>query len=216
MKRAAALCAFLVLALGAQAAWSLEELEIDAAMVWIGNADPDSAPSPLLPSLGLNFTVLKRRLWGLDTGFLLTGTYYEYAGARAIPSELEHRDFAVPLILADARAGLHLRAGEKVELGLTGGLLLALRIPIPLFPDASADFSSALGYLLARSIYPETELFVRFPVLPAFDFRLSARAAWPWFHFWDGEPYPWWDQLIVSGMLGVVYKLPAKASQTKS
>ena len=170
MNRAAALCAFLalVLALGAPAAWSLEELEIDAALVWIGNADPDSAPSPLLPSLGLNFTLLKRRLWGLETGFLLTGTYYEYAGARAIPAELEQRDFAVPLILADARTGLHLRVGEKVQLGLTGGLLLALRIPIPLFPDASANFGSALGYLLARSIYPETEFSVRFPVLPAF------------------------------------------------
>ena len=77
-------------------------------------------------------------------------------------------------------------------------------------PDASADFGQSLIYLLARAAYPETELSVRFPLLPAFDLDFAVRAGWPWFHLWDGEPYAFWDQLIVSGVLGVVYKLPAK------
>jgi hypothetical protein len=206
----------LALSIAVPAARALETLEIDAAMIWIENADPDSAISPLLPGLGLSLPLLERRLWGLDVGFLLTGTYYEYAGGRAIPAELEQRDFAVPIILADARAGLHLPLGTKVKLGLTGGLLLALRIPIPLAQDAAADFGSALTYLLMRSLYPEAELFVQFPVLPSFDFRVAVRSAWPWFHLWDGEPYGFWDQLIVSGVLGVIYRLPAKTDQTKS
>jgi hypothetical protein len=151
----------------------------------------------------------------------VTGLYYEYAGGRAIPAELEHRGYAVPAVLGDARWSLFVPLGQKVRLGFSAGLLLFLRVPIPLFPDASADFGQSLIYLLARAAYPETELSVRFPLLPAFDLNFSVRAGWPWFHLWDGEPYAFWDQLIVSGVLGVVYKLPARtrtpaADQTKS
>jgi hypothetical protein len=212
MKKSAALAGLLALlwVCAAPVAWPLDTLELDGAMLWIGNADPDSAPSPLLPALGMNFPLASRRLWALDTGFLVSGAYYEYTGGRAIPAELEQRDFGVPLILGDARLGLYVPLGKRVRLGLAAGLLLFLRVPIPLFRDASASFGSALGYLLARAFYPETELSVRFPILPAFDLDVKVRAGWPWFHLWDGEPYAFWDQLLVTGMLGVVYKLPAK------
>jgi len=179
-------------------------------MIWIGNADPDSAPSPLLPALGMNFPLVERRFFALETGMLLTGTYYEYARGRAIPAELEQRDFVVPLILGDLRAGLHLPMGSKVRLGLTAGLLLALRLPIPLGQDAAENFGSTLTYLLMRAAYPEAEVFVQFPVLPSFDFRVGVRSAWPWFHLWDGEPFAFWDQLLVSGVLGVIWRLPEK------
>jgi hypothetical protein len=128
---------------------------------------------------------------------------------------MEHRDFAVVAILGDARYSYFVPLG-KVRLGFSAGLLLFFRLPIPLFADASADFGPALGYLLARALYPETELSVRFPILPACDLQVAVRAGWPWFHLWDGEPYALWDQLIVSGVLGVVYKLPAKKAEEKA
>jgi hypothetical protein len=186
-------------------------VEVDGAILWIGNADPDSAPSPLLPALGLNFPLVARRRWGFDTGFLLTGLYYEYADGRAIPAELEQRGYAVVAILGDARYSYFVPIG-KVRLGFSAGLLLFLRLPIPLFADASADFGQSLVYLLARAAYPETALSVRFPLAPAFDMEIGARAGWPWFHLWDGEPYAFWDQLLVSAVLGLIYKLPAKKS----
>jgi hypothetical protein len=215
MKKAAALAALLALMLVGTAAdaWPWDTLEIDGAMIWIGNADPDSAPSPLLPALGLNLPLRVQRLWGFDVGFLVTGTYYQYAGGRAIPAEIEHRGYLVPIVLGDARLSLFVPIGQKVRLGFSAGALVLLRVPIPLFPDASADFGQALLYLLARSVYPETALSVRFPILPAFDLEIGARAAWPWFHLIDGEPYAFWDQLLVSGVLGFIYKLPAKKSQ---
>jgi hypothetical protein len=215
MKKAAALAALLALLLvctGADA-YPWQTLEVDGAMIWIGNADPDSAPSPLLPALGLNLPLKVQRLWGFDVGFLVTGTYYEYAGGRAIPAEIEHRGYLVPIVLGDARFSLFVPIGQKVRLGFSAGGLVFLRVPIPLFPDASADFGQALLYLLARSVYPETALSVRFPLLPAFDLEVGVRAAWPWFHLLDGEPYAFWDQLLVSGVLGFIYKLPAKKSQ---
>jgi hypothetical protein len=213
MRNVVALSALLALMLvcTAAGAWPGDALEVDGAMIWIGNADPDSAPSPLLPALGLNFPLVARRRWGFDTGFLLTGLYYEYADGRAIPAELEQRGYAVVAILGDARYSYFVPIG-KVRLGFSAGLLLFLRLPIPLFADASADFGQSLVYLLARAAYPETALSVRFPLAPAFDMEIGARAGWPWFHLWDGEPYAFWDQLLVSAVLGLIYKLPAKKS----
>jgi hypothetical protein len=216
MRRAVRLCLLVLGILLAPAGWSLSEIDFEGALVWIGNADPASAPSPLMPALGLSLPVLERRLWGVDTGVLLTGTYYEYSNDRAIPTELEHRDFAVVAILADARAGLHFPLGRSVVLGLTGGLILYLPLPIPLFSDAWSKLGPTMAYMMARSLYPETELFVRFPVLPAFDLRLGVRAGWPLLHLFDRQGLPFWDQMIVSGVLGVVYRLPVKTDQTKS
>jgi hypothetical protein len=201
----------LLLACASPAAWTLDTLEVDGAMVWIGNADPDGAPSPLLPALGMSFPIAARRHWGLDTGFLVTGASYGYVGDRAIPVEIEYASqFGVFAILGDARMSFFLPIGERVRLGLSAGLLLFLRVPIPLDEQASTNFGSAFGYLLARAVYPETGLSVRFPILPAFDLEVRVRADWPWFHLWDQEAFAFWDQLVVTGVLGVIYKLPAK------
>lgn len=212
MKRAAALGVLLALMLvcTAAGAWPWDTLEVAGAMIWIGNADPNSAPSPLLPALGLNLPLKLQRRWGFDVGFLVTGTYYEYSGGRAIPAEIEQRGYLVPIVLGDARWSLFVPLGQRVRLAFSAGALLFLRIPIPLFPDASADFGPALLYLLERSVYPETSLSVRFPLLQSFDLEVGLRAGWPWFHLLDGEPYAFWDQLLVSAVLGFVYKLPAK------
>jgi hypothetical protein len=216
MKRAFGLCILLFAIMLAPAAWSLKTIEFEGAMVWIGNADPAGAPSPLLPALGVSFPLLERRLWAVEVGALLTGTYYEYTNGRAVPTDPEHRDFAVVAILADARAGLLVPLGRSVVLGLAAGLILYLPIPIPLFPDASSELGPALGYMLQRCLYPETELSVRFPILPDLDLRLAARAGFPLLHLLDSEGLPFWDQMIVSGILGVVYRLPVKSAQTKS
>jgi hypothetical protein len=73
-----------------------------------------------------------------------------------------------------------------------------------------------MGYMLQRCLYPEAELSVRFPLLPALDLRLGMRAGFPLLHLLDAEGLPFWDQMIVSGVLGVVYRLPVKSDQTKS
>jgi len=216
MRRALPFCLLVLGILLAPAAWSLSEVEFEGAMVWIGDADPNGAPSPILPALGVSFPVLERRLWGVEAGVLLTGTYYRYFNGRAIPAELELRDFAMVAILGDARAGLHIPLGRSVVLSLTGGLIFYLPLPIPLFSDAWPKLGPTLAYMLQRSLYPETEISVRFPLLPDLDLRLGVRAGWPILHMIDGEGLPFWDQMIVSGVLGVVYRLPVKSDQTKS
>jgi hypothetical protein len=83
---------------------ALDTFELDGGLFFIGSTDPDSAPSPILPAVGVTFPI-QRKLWifNLEYSFLLTGTYYQYANDRASPAEPEHRDYAVACILADIR-----------------------------------------------------------------------------------------------------------------
>jgi hypothetical protein len=187
---------------------ALSELEIDGGLTLLGNTDADGAPSPLMPTIGVNLP------FGvpldLEVGVLAWGTYYLYAGGRAVPAELEHRDFWVLGLLADARVGYTFRISEAVALGARGGLALLLRVPIPLFDDAAANTGPAMGYLYGslRFVYPEAELFGRFRLTEALGLRISLRGYFPVFHLWDGEGLPFGDQLMVSALVGVVYTLP--------
>jgi hypothetical protein len=94
---------------------------------------------------------------------------------------------------------------------------LLLRAPIPLFDDASSQTGAAMGYLygMARFIYPEVELFGGLRLVEGVALRISLRGYFPLFHLWDGESLPFADQLMVSGLLGIVFTLPQK-NQTKS
>jgi len=193
---------------------ALDYLDIHGGLLYLGNSEPESAPSPLLPVLGASIPVKPRFLEGshfaLEAGLLLFGTTYQYQNRRATPAELEHRDFWVQGVLLDARIGLDWQLIPDLRLGLKAGPALLLRVPVPLFADAGEDFGPTLGYLYGtlRFFYPEAELFAGYRILKDFELKLSLRACFPLFHLWDGEGLPFYDQLMIAGLLGVVYTLP--------
>ncbi len=190
---------------------ALNTLELDGGLLFIGSTDEQSAPSPLIPAIGMSFRI-PSKLWIFDveSSFLLTGTYYQYENGRASPAEPEHRDFAVTGILGDARLAYGFPVGKKITLGGDFGLALFLRLPIPLFPDASQDFGPTFGYLHGRLrfLYPETGLFARLTVLENLDLKLSLRAGWPVYLIWDGEQLPFPEGLLVSGLIGLIWHRP--------
>lgn len=201
----------LILGAGAPPGLSaLNELEFDGGLTFLGNADPDGAPSPLMPTVGVNLPL--ETPVDLEVGILAWGTYYLYADGRAVPAEVEWRDFWVLGLVADARIGYTFHFGENIGLGLHGGLALLLRVPIPLFDDAAPQTGPAMGYLygMARFLYPEAEVSGRFRLTDSLTLRVSLRGYLPIFHLWDGEGLPFLDQLMVSGLVGVVYALPGK------
>ena len=84
-----------------------------------------------------------------------------------------------------------------------------IRVPIPLFADVQDEFGGIFGYFyaMARFIYPETEIFTRFTITEDFDLNISIRAYYPLFHLWDGENLSFFDQFMLGGFIGLVYKL---------
>jgi hypothetical protein len=191
---------------------ALSSLELDGGLLFLASIDPQGAPSPLLPTVGLAFPLLQRGGFALESAFLLFGTYYKYEDGRASPVEQEHREYAVPAILADVRAGYGFRLGGALALGGDVGLALLLRFPIPLSSSASEEVGSAFGYLFGagRFFYPETGLSALFRLPQGIGIRIALRAFWPVFLLWGAEDLPFPEGLLVTGLVGLVFELPGR------
>jgi hypothetical protein len=199
---------------------ALDTFQLDGGLFIIGSTDPQSAPSPLLPAVGVTFP-LSRKLWifDLETSILLTGTFYQYANNRASPAEPEHGDYVVVCILTDIRGTFTFLRRESFSLGTDAGLSAFLRIPIPLSdsPDSSTNFGSTLGYFyLFRFLYPETGIFGTYRILENLDLKLSLRASWPLYLLWSEEDPTFPEGLLVTGLVSLIWHLPPKGLQTKS
>lgn len=199
----------LVLLLSVSTLGALSGLQFDAGMLYIGNSEPDSAPSPLLPVLGMSFPLLDHPFLLWESSFLIYATDYQYSNDRATPVEVEHRDFWVPGLLVDTRFGLDLDITKAFALGIDLGLVLLFRLPVPLFDDITDDWSPITIYFYdqARFLYPETEIFARFAVLKNLQLKVALRAYWPAFNLWTGENLPLADQFMLGMLLGFVYQL---------
>ncbi|MBA7698200.1 hypothetical protein ES703_106875 [subsurface metagenome] len=185
---------------------SISYIQLDGGLLLIGNTEQEAAPHPLLPTVGLTLPLISGPLFYTETGFLLFGTYYQYENQRATPVELENQGFLVIAALIDARLGLRFSISRIFKLGGSAGLGLLLRAPIPLFPDARSNVGPTLSYFYGfRFLYPETELFAQIAVSKDFDLKLSFRAYYPIFHLWDGENLPFFDQFMVSALVGIIY-----------
>ena len=180
---------------------ALNPVELDGGLFIIGSNDPQSAPSPILPAIGMTFPIA-RTLWifDLESSLLLSGTYYQYANDRASPAELDHRDFVVVCLLADLRGAYTFLKRESLNLGADLGVAAFLRIPIPLFSDAAGDFGKTLGYFyLFRFLYPQTGIYGSYRIAENLDLKLSVRAYWPVYLLWHRD-----DPAFPEGMLGTV------------
>ena len=188
---------------------ALEEIQIDAGLVYQVNSQEDSAPSPLMPAVGVVFPWKKGGKLHPEFGFHTFGTYYRLDGDRALPAELEHRDFWVQGIQAAVRLGPRFLLGEELILGLQGGLSLLLRLPVPL-AGAGGDFGGMAGYFYGgfRLLYPEAGFFFELPVREHLSLRLSMRAGIPIFNIWDSGDIPFTDQLLAGLLLGFVWRFP--------
>ena len=199
----------ILLPLAPCAALSLQDVTFEGGLNLLINTEADSAPSPLPFGIGASLRWLRFGRFELEPGIQLFGTWYEYRDGRALPAEPEQRMFLMLAALADLRLATEWPVNERFSVGGAAGLGLLLRLPVPL--EESSDLGPTLGYLYgrARFLLPETALFTRWKVNERLELRTSLRAYWPVFHFWDGEQLPFADQMILSGLIGLRFTLPA-------
>jgi len=192
---------------------ALDTFELDGGLFFI-TADPDSGPSAPVPAIGATFP-MQSKLWifQLETSVLLTGTWYEYAGGRAGPTEPEHREYATVCILGDVRGTYTFLKRETFSLGTDVGLSAFLRLPIPLDSAAVQNLGGTLSYLyVLRFVYPETGIFGTYRIMENLDLKLAARAYWPLYLLWSPDDPPFPEGLLVSGLIGLIWHLPPKQS----
>jgi hypothetical protein len=205
MKAVIAAIALLVLSVAACNAVGLEYLSIDAGMIFIGNSDPESAPSPIVPYVGVALPVV----FGPGGFYLLprvsvSGTDYLLTSTRPAPAEIENAEDFVLLVFLDLLFGYRVAFSESVEMGFLIGMSGLFRVPIAYEAEDARDAAEYISYFYgnARFLYPATEINVKLKFTRTIGILIGARALWPLFHIWDGEGLPFYDQLIVSAFLG--------------
>ena len=108
-------------------------LGIDTGTLLLFNSEENSAPSPLLTTLGVSIPILQKDnpiYWLAALNFF--GTYYEYSADRALPAEIEKADTLWTLgVILDTRFGFAFSVLEdKLKFGASGGLALVFRFPL--------------------------------------------------------------------------------------
>ena len=220
LKVAAVLC--VVLAISAPGfALSLNELDVNASLMVIGNPGGYGDVSPIVQLFGVSLPMRLSGLFYIEPMLEFFGTNYEWidANSTAVPAQIEAAaGFWTLGALISMHAGVRYAITPKVSLGGSVGADFLLRFPLELSnnsPSSVEGRGPALNYFFAkgRFFYPETRFSVIWQVSDAISLILNLRAFYPVFHLWDGMGQPFVDQFMFAGGLGIAIRLgPAPAA----
>lgn len=193
---------------------SLDEIDANASLVFVGSNPASGYNLPNLAVTPLIGVSVPFRLWGpffVEPGLEFLGLYYQWisgSGAALTPVESASGFFTIGTLIS-LQAGLSFPISSVISLGGALGLDFFLRFPLELQNQVQADESSALGWFFGsgRFFYPETRIFLRWHISEPVDLLLNFRAFYPIFHLWDGSGQPFWDALMVSGGIGFAIRM---------
>ena len=204
---------------------SLDELDANASLLFIGshpNPQPSDSEDPSLgiaPLIGVSVPLKIGGPLFVEPGLELLGWYYRWnpdAGAAEITQYENGVGFFTVGALVSVQAGTSVPVAAGLSLGGTVGLDFFARLPVELQNTGlKSDESSAVSWFYGkgRFFYPESRVFLRWHVSDPVDLLFNVRAFYPLFHLWDGAGQPFWDSLMVSGGVGFAIRLkraPAK------
>ncbi|MGO9308823.1 MAG: hypothetical protein ACLQDL_07360 [Spirochaetia bacterium] len=216
-RRAAALLAvFLSIPGAALCALSIDELDANASLVFIGSNPPSgyTDPSLAIPAMiGVSIPMRLAAPFFLEGGIDFTGLYYEWTGSSAVVTQEENGvGFFTIGTLISLQGGVSFPIAPAVSVGGAVGLDFFLRFPFELQNTTDtdkADQSSGLSWFYqdGRFFYPETRFFLRWRISDPVDLLVNLRAFYPVFHLWDGAGQPFWDELMISAGIGFGIRL---------
>lgn len=188
-------------------------MDVHWGLIWIGNAEEEGAPSPLLPTLGVSLPVYFAPFFFLDPGMDFYGTSYqlsETGSGKAVPTEIEYANYIWYLIMRlDIPAGFRFNFSDNLAAGVTAGPSFLFRIPLIAWGDCAQSGSTCreeMGsyfYCSGRFFYPEAGLFFIWKMFNKAALLIEAKTFFPLFHAWDGEEVPFYDQFMVAGSVGL-------------
>lgn len=192
-------------------------ISVDSGILYIGNSNTDSAPSPILRTIGVTvpffYQDITEQLSFIMKGqMIFWGNYYTFNGTRALPQEEEAPGEKWNWVLAttlDPRFALEYNFNKSITGGLDLGLSFLLRFPIVASKTATEDNVYILQYLFGsgRFFYPENNLYIIWNVFDNLSISFGLKAMYPLFHLWDGERLPFYDQFIFASLLGFMIKI---------
>lgn len=229
MKRLPKIIFFVLLILlfsaGAGFSLALPGLDLSGGLLWLGNAETEGGPSPLLGIWGVGLPLQFTPLFSIEPELSMFGTQYQLTsdGSKAVPTEIEYAHSLWALILMlDIPFRFTFHINDTITLGAAAHTAFVFRIPTIGWGDASArtgdpEHRAAIAgywYQNARFFYPGTGLFFNWKMFDSLGFYVRLLSLFPLFHAWDGEAAPFWDQMCISGRVGVrFYFKPADAGE---
>jgi len=207
-------CVLFIAAGGVAFSVDLPGLDVFGGLQWLGNAETEGGPSPLMGVWGLGLPIEFSQLISLDPELSMFGTQYQLAsdGVKAVPTEIEyaHNLWALMLML-DVPVRFTIHITDTISTGAGAHLSFLFRIPTIGWGDASARTGDAehraaivsYFYNNARFFYPGIDLFLNWKFFEKIGFYVRILSLFPLFHAWDGEDVPFWDQFCLSGRIGI-------------
>jgi len=216
-----AISVFIALPAISACALQVSDIEVRPALFWFGNGytiDASGIPvqysdvSPVTGGAGIGVGLQFSPLLSLRPALDFFGIQYALVSINGAPK-------AVPTQIETANAVLILNALLSVPLTLTwtldpqlqfsAGVSPSMLFRIPTIGYGSPDRGAIISYLYGegRFFYPEVQTSILYRMSDQLHAGFTLRALFPIFHLWDGEPVPFWDQMIFSGMLSLRFNL---------
>lgn len=218
----------------------IEGVQVNGGMIWIGNAQIDSAvpvaPSPLTTTAGVSLPIRFGTFFVLSPRISYYGVPYGVDAGRVVPVEIEYADWAYVMgFLIAPRAVFDLQVARTLNIGAYASPTLALRVPARAWGTVDRSTIASYHYGGGRFFYPETGFYIDWNVplrsrsleaetinegdfeeeesAPARSIHFVAdfSAYFPLFHAWDGEGLPFWDQMMVTAMIGLRFAVGSPA-----
>jgi hypothetical protein len=208
MKKIALVFGVIFILCGEGRTWSFELIGFEGRydVILHINTDTDSAPSPLIGTVGgaAWFSVMD---WlKFAPGLSVYSNDYFFNGTRALPAEIEYKDAVTILgFMIEAPAIAEFKVAEKVS--LSGGLGPLFMIRIPFVPHGANPTADVMKYYYGngRFLFLENREGVDIELTDNWGIAIRVRVLLPIFHLWDGENLPFQDQMGVGAGIGIRY-----------
>jgi hypothetical protein len=226
----------LVLSTPALFSINVESIDVKGGMIWIGNEEVvvnDAAADPLLTIVGVSVPIRFTSFFTLAPELRYYGLPYGIEYDRPVPIEIEFARWAFVLgFLLEPRAVFDFQLADNLSLAAYVSPTFLFRIPARIWDDADRGEIAAYQYGMGRFFYPEVgavldwELPFRIRSYQAEsvnegDFEevaheegtevhlvVDLNVYLPLFHVWDDEERKFYDQLMVTGVVGLRFFLP--------
>ncbi len=191
----------------------MEGVEGQLGWLWYGNGEESPlTPSPLVASVGLAlpFPLGDHLIFYPDLGFSVIDYYWRAEAGRAVPAEIATKDrMTVLQLLLNPSLVYLFDVAPKVSLGGRFSPSLLFRIPLYGHDQGAETRDELVSYFYGqgRFFYPSLGPELRWRYSETVVCRVYVQLHWPLHHLWDGETEPLWDQMMITGGLGLLIRI---------
>lgn len=188
---------------------SVDSLELQWGVLWIGNYADNKQPNPVTTLIGAAVPIRFTELFSLEPSLEGYQYYYELGeDGRVFPTQMETAENRLVWgLILSPRCFFSWSLSPVIRFGVFVSPSFLFRIPGKTVDSDTPSPGEFAAYFFGagRFFYPETGIKLSWQALEKTALNLNIRAFLPFFHAWDGENISFFDQFMLAG--GVSFSL---------